>query len=216
MSHEVKMAKRKVQVETDNSGWKAPKKRRKPRKPMTEEQRIAAAERLEKAREARAEKNPDYGKSGLAVSIRDLPDEHMLSPKKVKQWIKTQKDLLKSEKANVRLKIKGAEARAASHQGYIRSLERYLRDGDWSDMFYGEYQEKKISRRCVAQAYYWQGPKKCQPKFDVGVYYPLLGAVYTQEMLNEETREEREANVSRGKRRKRNKRAVEKKTRKNP
>ena len=99
------MAKRKVQVETDNSGWKAPKKRRKPRKPMTEEQRIAAAERLEKAREARAEKNPDYGKSGLAVSIRDLPDEHMLSPKKVKQWIKTQKDFLKSEKASIRLKV---------------------------------------------------------------------------------------------------------------
>ena len=91
------MAKRKVQVETDNSGWKAPKKRRKPRKPMTEEQRIAAAERLEKAREARAEKNPDYGKSGLAVSIRDLPDEHVLSPKKVKQWIKTQKGLLQKQ-----------------------------------------------------------------------------------------------------------------------
>ena len=43
------MAKRKVTVETDNSNWQAPKKR-KPRKPMSEEQRVAASERLEKVR----------------------------------------------------------------------------------------------------------------------------------------------------------------------
>ena len=37
-------------IRTDNSGWTAPKKRRR-RKPMTEEQRKAASERLAKARE---------------------------------------------------------------------------------------------------------------------------------------------------------------------
>ena len=52
------MAKRKIQVETDNSNWQAPKTRKK-RKPMSEEQRAAAAKRLEKARAKRAEKNPD-------------------------------------------------------------------------------------------------------------------------------------------------------------
>ena len=52
------MAKRKITVKTDNSNWQAPKKR-KPRKSMSEEQKKAAAERLKKAREARAEKNPD-------------------------------------------------------------------------------------------------------------------------------------------------------------
>ena len=36
------MPRKKVTVKTDNSGWTAPKKR-KPRKPMTEEQRAAAA-----------------------------------------------------------------------------------------------------------------------------------------------------------------------------
>ena len=35
------MGKRKIQVETDNSNWKAPKIRKK-RKPMTEKQRVAA------------------------------------------------------------------------------------------------------------------------------------------------------------------------------
>ena len=44
------MAKRKIVASTDNSDWKAPK-RRKPRKPMSEEQRTAAAERLAKESE---------------------------------------------------------------------------------------------------------------------------------------------------------------------
>lgn len=181
------MAKRKPTVETDNSSWQAPKKKvRKKRKPMTEEQRAAAAERLAKAREKRAEKNPDYGMSGIHQSIRNLPEDHQLHPKKVKQWIKTQKDLLRTEKQGVRQKVKGAIARVANHEAYIRSCQRYLRDGDWTDNFYGEYQEKKITRRCIAQAYYWYGPKKGEPKFDVGVYYPMLGQVYTQEMYDED------------------------------
>ena len=53
------MPRKKVTVRTDNSEWKAPK-RRKPRKPMTEDQREAASKRLEKARAVRAAKNPDY------------------------------------------------------------------------------------------------------------------------------------------------------------
>ena len=54
---------KKITASTDNSGWVEPKRKkvRKPRKPMTEEQKQAAAARLEKAREARAAKNPDYG-----------------------------------------------------------------------------------------------------------------------------------------------------------
>ena len=54
---------RKVKASTDNSGWVEPKKKkvRNKRKPMTEEQKQAAAARLEQAREKRAAKNPDYG-----------------------------------------------------------------------------------------------------------------------------------------------------------
>ena len=65
--------KRKVKATTDNSGWVEPKiviKRRKKRKPLTPEQKIAAAERLEKAREERAAKNPDYGVTKIHPSIR--------------------------------------------------------------------------------------------------------------------------------------------------
>ena len=108
-----------------------------------------------------------------------MDEEHHLHPDKVKQWIKTQKDLLRTEKQGVRQKVKGAIARAANHESYIRACQRYLRDGDWTDNFYGEYQEKKITRRCIAQAYYHEGPNKGMPKRNVGVWYPDIGRVYT-------------------------------------
>ena len=147
------MARRKkITVQTDNSNWQAPKKR-KPRKPMSEAQRVAAAARLEKAREKRKEKNPDYGQSGVAINLKDLPEDHPRHPKKVKEWIKTQKDLASAVRSSVRQKIKGAEAQLLIHEGYIKNMQRYLRDGDWVDDFYGEHQQNKIHRRCVAMAY---------------------------------------------------------------
>jgi len=176
---------RKIKATTDNSGWVEPKVRKK-RKPMTEKQRQAAAERLVKVREKRVEKNPDYGLSGVHESLRNLPDEHHAHPKKVKQWIKTQKELVAEERRAVKQNIKGAYARQSVHEGYVRNLLRYLRDGDYVDDFYGEYQEKRTTKRCLAQSYYWYGPKKGEPQFSVGVYYPLLGAVYTEEMYNED------------------------------
>jgi len=201
------MPRKKVTVKTDNSGWTAPKKR-KPRKPMTEEQRAAAAKRLEKAREARAAKNPDYGKSSIHESLRNLPDEHGLSPAKVKKWIKTQQDLAKSARQQVRQKVKGAEAQLKIHEGYISNMQAYLRTGDWVDSFYGEYQEHKIRNRCIALAY----DKNGNPKRNVGTYYPDMGEVYTQEMFDEErgvvVKDDGEPKPKRGQR---NKRTVAKK-----
>tara|TARA_Y100000748_G_C15499396_1_gene489426 strand:+ start:2923 stop:3471 length:549 start_codon:yes stop_codon:yes gene_type:complete len=182
------MARKKITVTTDNSKWEAPprKKFRKPRKPMTEEQRKAASERLAKAREARAAKNPDYGKSGVHQSIRELNDDHQLHPDKVKDWIKTQKDLVKTERAAVRQNIKGAIAKLANHEGYIRNMQTYLRTGDWVDNFYGEHQQGKVKWRCTALSYHWYGPKKGLPKRDVGTFYNDLGCTWTKEMALEE------------------------------
>ena len=173
---------RKIKASTDNSGWVEPKKKiRKRRKPMTEEQKQAAAARLEKAREARAAKNPDYGQSGIHASLRDLPDDHPAHPKKVKRWIKTQKELAASERRAVKQGVKGAYSRQCTHEGYVRNLVKYLRDGDYVDMFYGEYMEHNTKRKCVAMAYESDGT----PKRDVGVWYPDIGT-YTQEMYNED------------------------------
>ena len=65
-------------------------------------------------------------------------------------------------------------------------MQNYLRTGDWVDDFYGEYQQNRVKRRCVALAYHWYGPKKGQPKRIVGVLYPDLGYVWTEEMDKEE------------------------------
>ena len=173
---------RKIKASTDNSGWVEPKKKiRKRRKPMTEEQKQAAAARLEKAREARAAKNPDYGQSGIHESLRDLPDDHPAHPKKVKLWIKTQKELAASERRAVKQGVKGAYSRQCTHEAYVRNLVKYLRDGDYVDMFYGEYMEHNTKRKCVAMAYESDGT----PKRDIGVWYPDIGT-YTQEMYNED------------------------------
>jgi hypothetical protein len=175
---------RKIKVETDNSKWQAPKVRKK-RKPMTEVQRVAATERLAAARDKKREENPEFGMSGIHESLRDLPKDHQLHPDKIKNWIKTQKDLLSSEKKGVRLNVKGAIARAADHDGYIRNMKSYLRNGDWTSDFYGEHQDKKIRWKCTALGYYWYGPKTGQAKRDVGVYYPDLGMVWEKDMEND-------------------------------
>ena len=113
-----------------------------PRRKMTEEQKAAAAERLRVAREKRLRENPPKY-ANVHPSVLEKGDDHPFSRKKVVQWIKTQKSLLASERGNVRRKVKGAEAKVADHTAYIRHCEWYLRNGDWIDNRYGEYQEKK-------------------------------------------------------------------------
>ena len=125
------MAKRIKAKTVVNDGWVQPKTRKR-RKPMTPEQKAAAAERLAKARAA---KGPAKNTS-LHHSLVGLPEEHMLHPDKVKKWIKTQKELASVARSDIRRKIKGAEARLANHEGYIRMCNTYLRHGDWCDNFY--------------------------------------------------------------------------------
>ena len=54
------------------------------------------------------------------------------------------KELASMERRNEKAKVKGATDRRMSHEAYVRNMQRYLRDGDWIDLFYGEHQEKKI------------------------------------------------------------------------
>jgi len=132
------MTKKKITT-TVNDGWVEPKKR-KPRKPMTPEQRAAAIERLALARAAKAPaKN-----SSIHKSLLNLPEDYYLHPNKIKEWIKTQKGLLAEEKSNVRRSVSGSIAKVANHEGYIRNLNSYLKNGYWIDMFYGEYQQGRI------------------------------------------------------------------------
>ena len=75
-----------------NKEERKPVKRRKRRKPMTDEQKLAATERLEKARAARAKKNPDYGMSGIHENLRNLEDGHFLHEgyvRRMQSYLKT-------------------------------------------------------------------------------------------------------------------------------
>ena len=137
---------KKITATTQNDGWKEPvKKVRKRRKPMSEEQRAAAAERLAIAREKRLRENPPKYKN-VHPSVLAKPDDHTFSLKNVRQWIKTQKELVKKHKSDARMKqpVKGAIAKAASAEGYIRHCEAYLANGDWIVDFYCEFQESRV------------------------------------------------------------------------
>lgn len=143
---------------------------------LTKEQRKAAAERLTKARLARGHD----GSTNVHESIRDLPEDHPRHWKKVKEWIKYNKQVLSEEKKNARKGVKGAESRVKSTEGYLRHMEAYLRNGDWLDDFYGQDQEKRTRWKCIAPAYCEDGTMKRT----IGVWYSDTGT-WTKEMEEE-------------------------------
>jgi hypothetical protein len=163
------------------AGLEEPKKKvRRRRKPMTEEQKKAAAERLAKAREKRMKENPPEMKS-VHPDVLALDDDHPWSLKNVRQWIKTQKELLSAERAAVRGNVKGALAKATNHEGYIRNLQTYIRTGTYIDLFYGEHMQSKVKNVCVKMAYYEDGT----PKRNHGTYYPDIGMTWDSLTMDE-------------------------------
>ena len=138
------MTKKKIIARTINDGWVAPKTKKK-RKPMTEEQKVAAAERLEKARAAR---KPAKNES-IHYSVLALDDDHWRSAKNVKSWIKSQKEVMSSIRYEMRKEVKGAKAMYHSAEGYIRHLNHYLKHGDYCDDYYGPYGEKKVKWQTI-------------------------------------------------------------------
>lgn len=147
---------------------------RKKRKPMSPEQRAAAGERLKKAREKRMKENPPQYKN-IHPSVLARSEEDPFYFRKIQEWVKIQKEELSIARSMLRRKEKGAEAKVASHQAYIRNLETYLRTGTYQDMFYGERQQNKIRYVCHTPAFHPDGTQK----FSYGVFYPSLGVTYT-------------------------------------
>lgn len=162
-----------------------PVKPRKKRKPMTPEQRAAAVERLAKARAARQAANPAQNKN-VDPGVLALDESDTFSLKNVRSWIKTQTDLkseyskklrqLKISKASDK-EIAKAQALYSDAEAYIRNLNRYIRDGDYVDMFFGEYGTTSIKLRCVHPSYNKDGTIKRSH----GIFYSDLGYVYGQE-----------------------------------
>ena len=167
------MAKKKVTIE------RKPMKVKRTRK-ISEEQREALRERMKEMRKKR--KPAEY--KNINERVLALPDDDNYSFKRVKGWIKHNKEMVAALGKQGRGRYVGekerriAENQAASRKSYIRYCEHYLKTGDWIGMFSGQDEEHKVIPRCVVMAYYPDGT----PKRSVGVFYPDIGAVWTNGM----------------------------------
>lgn len=153
------------------------KKVKRTRKPMTAEQKKAATERLAKARAARGAD----GSKSVHHSIRDLPEDHFLHWKKVKQWLKSNQDELKSMRSYKTSKVSKERQEYQDLETYVYNLKKYLNAGVWSDFRYGERREHRVQRVCIAMAYYDDGT----PKRSIGTWYPDIMQVWTKELKEE-------------------------------
>jgi len=156
------------------------KKRKKVKRTMSPEQKQQAAERLAKARAARAANaTPEY--KNIHESVLKRPEDHPLSLPKIREVIKHTREKITAERQNLRMGVKGAEARIASMEGYVRNLNAYLANGDYIDMFYGNEQQYRTQSVCIAPSY----NKRGEINRSVGTWYRDIADVWTLEMDEE-------------------------------
>ena len=93
-------------------------------------------------------------------TVKALPDDNTLSYANVKKWIKTQEGIVKSARITERSssgdisqkdKDKAMRTRMGA-QSYIRSIKNYISTGDWSTMYYGEFEDQLMQWVTVATA----------------------------------------------------------------
>ena len=107
---------------------------------------LAEDEMAEKMANLRAKKKPAK-LSNISQDVLDLPEDHPLSYVNVKKYIATQEGVAKvgkqqqnSRSENQKLKDEGMRTRMDA-EAYIRSMKKYLSTGDWSNLYYGEYED---------------------------------------------------------------------------
>ena len=168
------MARKKITIERKTI--KPVKKKRKLSEEHKEKLRLRLAE-------MRAKKKPAEYKN-IAKSVLELSDDDKYSLKNVKEWIRESKDQVaafsktaRSIRSTPQDKQKASNA-ADNKKAYIRFMEHYLKTGDWISMFSGKEESQKVTPKCVAMAYYPDGT----PKRNVGVWYPDIEMVWTNEM----------------------------------
>ena len=91
-------------------------------------------------------------------TILALPDDDTLSYVNVRKWITTQEGIAKaaglverSRSSDIpqRQKDKAMRTRLGA-QAYIRAIKRYINSGDWSTMYYGEFEDQLMQWVTVA------------------------------------------------------------------
>lgn len=107
----------------------------------------------------RAKRKPPKLK-GVHPSVLELPDDNTLSHKNIKKWIETQQGIAKaagmierSRNRDVPQKERDKKMRERyAAEGYIRAMQRYLRTGDWDNMYFGEYEDHLTKWKVIAPA----------------------------------------------------------------
>ena len=123
----------------------------------TEEMLKKEAVRLKMANLRAKRKPPKL--ANVHQTVKSLPESNTLSYVNVRSWIKTQESIVKtariterSIKSEVSQKDKDKAMRTRiGAQSYIRSIKNYITTGDWSSMYYGEFEEKLMQWTTVAE-----------------------------------------------------------------
>ena len=97
---------------------------------------------------------------GVHPSVLELSDDDALCYKNIKKWIETQQGIAKaagmierSRNRDVPQKERDKKMRERyAAEGYIRAMQRYLRTGDWDNMYFGEYEDHLTKWKVIAQA----------------------------------------------------------------
>jgi len=93
-------------------------------------------------------------------TVKALPDDDTLSYANVRKWIKTQEGLVKSARLTERSRNKDISQKDKNKamrtrigaQAYIRSIKNYISTGDWSAMYYGEFEDQLMGWKVIAPA----------------------------------------------------------------
>ena len=122
----------------------------------TEEMLKKEAVRLKMAKLRAKRKPPKL--ANVHHTVKSLPESNTLSYANVKNWVKTQESIVKTARITERSrngdisqkdKDKAMRTRMGA-QSYIRSIKNYIQTGDWSSMYYGEFEEKLMQWATVA------------------------------------------------------------------
>lgn len=148
------------------------------RKPMSEDQRAAAGERLAAARAARGHD----GSASVHETLRGVDEDSPLHWKKVKVWIKEIQLEVAAKKRFKDSKDRSERAEYIKLSVYLKNLKSYLAGGIYQDHRYGRHGEGTMKTIVTTMAYHSDG----YPKRTVGFYYPDIGGLqWTKEMENE-------------------------------
>ena len=109
--------------------------------------------------ELRARKKPAK-MTGVHPSILELEADHEWSYTNLKKWIETQEGVARSAGQTERSKSSEMSNKKRNEAmrkrldalGYIRTIKRYIRTGDWYGLYYGPHENKLTKWKIIAPA----------------------------------------------------------------